>query len=116
MPTYATPAAGNGGWSADVVSLEHLLVAREGVEWTERLVRNGARAVWLSVRRPPNLPPREVAGWPVHPLAVALRGSPIMGARQNARLLQRFFLRRLERLRPATAAALAHIAHSQGPA
>jgi putative flavoprotein involved in K+ transport len=48
--------------------------------------------VWLSVRRPPNLLPREIDGLPLHPLAVALRGLPMWLRDQNARLLQRLFL------------------------
>jgi len=47
-----------------------------GVEWAELLVRHGARRVWLSVRRPPNLVPREVGGLPLHPAAVALESLP----------------------------------------
>ncbi len=63
-----------------------------GVEWSEHLVRCGARSVWLSIRRPPNLLPREVAGFPLHPLAVALRGLPMWLRDVNARLLRRFLL------------------------
>lgn len=48
-----------------------------GVEWSEQLVMHHARSVWLSIRRPPNLLPREAWGVPLHPLAVALEHLPI---------------------------------------
>jgi hypothetical protein len=48
-----------------------------GVEWSEQLVTHHARSVWLSIRRPPNLLPREVWRVPLHPLAVALEHFPI---------------------------------------
>lgn len=63
-----------------------------GIEWAEHLARVGAGRIWLSIRTPPNLLPREVAGLPLHPLSVALRGLPIALKDANARVVRRLTL------------------------
>lgn len=68
-----------------------------GIEWAEHLARVGAGRIWLSVRTPPNLLPREVVGLPLHPLSVGLRGLPIALKDANARVVRRLTLGDLSR-------------------
>ncbi len=58
-----------------------------GVEWSEHLARVGAGRIWLSVRTPPNLIPREVRGIPIQGLSVLLEPLPTWLKDANARLV-----------------------------
>ncbi|MCF6506319.1 NAD(P)/FAD-dependent oxidoreductase [Blastococcus sp. MG754426] len=60
-----------------------------GLEIAHDLARGGARSVWLSVRRPPNILPRAVAGMPGDPAVHLLRRLPPRVADAAVRPLQR---------------------------
>ncbi|MFB4317821.1 flavin-containing monooxygenase [Actinomadura sp. 21ATH] len=77
--------------AADLTGAQVLLVGagNSGIEMAGHLVDAGVARLWLSVRTPPNILPRELYGVPLHPLTLALRHLP-------------------ERLRDALALAVAH--------
>jgi putative flavoprotein involved in K+ transport len=79
--------------AADLAGLRVLLVGagNSGVELAGHLVDGGVAGLWVSVRTPPNILPREVADVPLQPLSWALRILP-------------------ERLRDATAQSIARLA------
>ncbi|MGY1712196.1 flavin-containing monooxygenase [Geodermatophilus sp. SYSU D00758] len=60
-----------------------------GLEIAHELAHGGARDVWLSVRTPPNLLPRSVAGMPGDPAVHLLRRLPPRAADAAVRPLQR---------------------------
>lgn len=77
--------------AADLAGRRVLLIGagNSGVELAGHLVDAGVAALWVSVRNPPNILPREIAGLPLHPLTVALRFAPERVRDANARLLAR---------------------------
>jgi cation diffusion facilitator CzcD-associated flavoprotein CzcO len=77
----------------DLAGLRVLLAGagNSGVEIAGLLVEAGAAALWVSVRTPPTILPRELAGVPLHAVSVPLRALP-------------------ERLRDATAGLSARLA------
>jgi putative flavoprotein involved in K+ transport len=74
--------------AADLAGLRVLLIGagNSGVEIAGRLADAGVARLWVSVRTPPCILPRELAGVPLHPLSVAMRGLPER-ARDAAALL-----------------------------
>jgi len=64
--------------ATDLAGLRVLLVGagNSGIEIAGHLVDAGVAALWLSVRSPPNLLPRELAGVPLHPVSLPLRALP----------------------------------------
>ncbi|MFR9775754.1 flavin-containing monooxygenase [Micromonospora sp. MS34] len=64
--------------AADVAGARVLLVGagNSGVEIAGHLVDAGVGHLWVSVRNPPNILPRECFGVPLHPLTRALRFLP----------------------------------------
>lgn len=77
--------------AADLVGRRVLLVGagNSGVEIGGHLVDAGVAALWVSVRTPPTILPRELAGLPLHPLTWVLRILPERVRDANARLLAR---------------------------
>jgi cation diffusion facilitator CzcD-associated flavoprotein CzcO len=64
--------------AADLTDMRVLLVGggNSGVEIAGHLVDAGVAELWVSVRTPPNILPRQLYGVPLHPLAVTLRHLP----------------------------------------
>jgi putative flavoprotein involved in K+ transport len=64
--------------ATDLTGLRVLLVGagNSGVEIAGHLVDAGVSALWVSVRTPPNIFPRELARLPAHPASVLLRALP----------------------------------------
>jgi putative flavoprotein involved in K+ transport len=64
--------------AADLAGRRVLLVGagNSGVEMAGHLVDAGVAQLWMSVRTPPNILPREIAGLPLHPVSVWLRVLP----------------------------------------
>ncbi|WP_431899836.1 flavin-containing monooxygenase [Nonomuraea sp. bgisy101] len=79
--------------AADLEGLRVLLIGagNSGVEIAGHLVDAGVDCLWVSVRTPPNILPREIAGLPLHPVTPWLRILP-------------------ERLRDAAARSVARLA------
>jgi cation diffusion facilitator CzcD-associated flavoprotein CzcO len=77
--------------AADLAGLRVLLVGagNSGVEIAGHLVDTGVDALWVSVRTPPNILPRQLAGVPLHPLTKALRILPERLRDANARTIAR---------------------------
>ena len=77
--------------AADLAGQRVLLVGagNSGVEIAGHLVDTGVDALWVSVRTPPNILPRQVAGVPLHPLTRALRLLPERLRDANARTIAR---------------------------
>jgi putative flavoprotein involved in K+ transport len=77
--------------ASDLAGLQVLLVGagNSGVEIAGHLVRTGVAALWLSVRTPPSILPRELAGLPLQPPSVPLRGLPERLRDSGARLASR---------------------------
>ncbi len=76
---------------SDLAGLRVLLVGagNSGVEIGGHLVDAGVAGLWVSVRTPPNLMPREIAGVPVQPAGVPLTRAPERLADSVGRLLSR---------------------------
>ncbi|MGH3394888.1 MAG: flavin-containing monooxygenase [Streptosporangiaceae bacterium] len=76
---------------SDLAGLRVLLVGagNSGVEIGGHLVDAGVAGLWVSVRTPPNLMPREIAGVPVQPAGVPLTRAPERLADSVCRLLSR---------------------------
>jgi putative flavoprotein involved in K+ transport len=64
--------------ASDLTGLQVLLVGagNSGVEIAGHLVDAGVSALWVSVRTPPNIVPRELSQLPVHPVSLPLRAVP----------------------------------------
>jgi putative flavoprotein involved in K+ transport len=64
--------------AADLGGRRVLLVGagNSGVEIAGHLVDAGVGELWVAVRRPPNIMPRELAGVPLHPLTLGLKLLP----------------------------------------
>jgi cation diffusion facilitator CzcD-associated flavoprotein CzcO len=79
------------GRAADLVERWVLLVGagNSGVEIAGHLVDAGVAALWVSVRTPPTILPREVAGFPLHPLTWGLRILPEWLRDATARVIAR---------------------------
>jgi putative flavoprotein involved in K+ transport len=79
---------------SDLAGLRVLLVGagNSGVEIGGHLVDAGVAGLWVSVRTPPNLMPREIAGLPVQPAGVPLTRAPERLADSVCRLLSRLAL------------------------
>jgi len=77
--------------AADLAGQRVLLVGagNSGVEIAGHLVDAGVDALWVSVRTPPNILPRQIAGTPLHPLTLALRLLPERLRDANARTIAR---------------------------
>ena len=77
--------------AADLAGQRVLLVGagNSGVELAGHLVDAPVAALWVSVRTPPNILPREVAGLPLHPLSWLSRFLPERLRDANARLIAR---------------------------
>jgi putative flavoprotein involved in K+ transport len=77
--------------ATDLAGLRVLLVGagNSGVEIAGHLVNAGVSALWVSVRTPPNILPRELAGLPLHPASVPLRALPERLRDYGARLASR---------------------------
>ncbi len=76
---------------SDLAGLRVLLVGagNSGVEIGGHLVDAGVAGLWVSVRTPPNLMPRAIAGVPVQPAGVPLTRAPERLADSVGRLLSR---------------------------
>jgi putative flavoprotein involved in K+ transport len=61
-----------------------------GTEVAQQLSAAGAETVWISVRTPPNLIPKEFLRVPLHPVALLARLFPPAALDVPARLMQRF--------------------------
>lgn len=91
FPNPITHVAGHRR-AAELAGSRVLLVGagNSGVEVAGHLVDAGVAALWVSVRTPPNILPREIAGVPLHPISVWARMLPERlrdaGARSAARL------------------------------
>jgi cation diffusion facilitator CzcD-associated flavoprotein CzcO len=79
------------GRAADLAGRRVLLVGagNSGVEIAGHLVDAGVAALWVSVRTPPTILPREVAGFPLHPLTWGLRILPEWLRDATARVIAR---------------------------
>jgi cation diffusion facilitator CzcD-associated flavoprotein CzcO len=77
--------------ASDLAGLRVLLVGagNSGVEIAGHLVNAGVSALWVSVRTPPNIAPRELAGLPLHPASVPLQALPERLRDAGARLASR---------------------------
>jgi putative flavoprotein involved in K+ transport len=77
--------------ATDLTGLRVLLVGagNSGVEIAGHLVDAGVEALWVSVRRPPNILPRELAAVPLHAVSVPLRALPERLRDAAARLASR---------------------------
>lgn len=77
--------------AADLRGRRVLLVGagNSAVEIAGHLVDAGVEALWMSVRTPPNILPRELAGLPLHPLAALSRVLPEGVRDAGARALSR---------------------------
>ncbi|KAB8195911.1 SidA/IucD/PvdA family monooxygenase [Nonomuraea phyllanthi] len=77
--------------AADLRGRRVLLVGagNSAVEIAGHLVEAGVKALWVSVRTPPNILPRELAGLPLHPLAALSRVLPEGVRDAGARALSR---------------------------
>lgn len=77
--------------AADLAGRRVLLVGvgSSGVELAGHLVDAQVESLWVSVRTPPNILPREVRGVPLHPLSWLLRFLPERLRDANARLMAR---------------------------
>jgi putative flavoprotein involved in K+ transport len=64
--------------ASDLAGLRVLLVGagNSGVEVAGHLVSAGVAALWVSVRTPPTIVPRALAGVPLHPVSLPLRALP----------------------------------------
>jgi len=64
--------------ASDLAGLRVLLVGAgdSAIEIAGHLVTAGVSALWVSVRTPPNILPRELAGVPLHPASLPLRALP----------------------------------------
>lgn len=76
---------------SDLAGLRVLLVGagNSGVEIGGHLVDAGVAGLWVSVRTPPNLLPREIAGVPLQPVGVPLVRAPERVADSVCRFLSR---------------------------
>jgi cation diffusion facilitator CzcD-associated flavoprotein CzcO len=76
---------------SDLAGLRVLLVGagNSGVEIAGQLVDAGVAGLWVSVRTPPNILPRELAGMPLQPLGVPLNRVPERLADSVCRLASR---------------------------
>ena len=76
---------------SDLSGLRVLLVGagNSGVEIAGQLVDAGVAGLWVSVRTPPNILPRELAGLPLQPLGVPLNRVPERLADSVCRLASR---------------------------
>lgn len=85
--------------AADLAGRRVLLIGagNSGIELGGHLVDAGVAALWVSVRNPPNILPREIAGLPLHPLTVALRFAPERVRDAMARLVARLAFGNLTR-------------------
>jgi putative flavoprotein involved in K+ transport len=86
--------------ASDLAGLRVLLVGagNSGVEIAGHLVDAGVAALWVSVRTPPSILPRELAGVPLHPVGVALRWLPERARNATAGLCARLAFGDLSRL------------------
>lgn len=77
--------------AADFRGRRVLLVGagNSGVEVAGHLVDAGVAELWVSVRTPPTIAPREILGLPLHPLSVGLRRLPEPILDSNTRLISR---------------------------
>jgi putative flavoprotein involved in K+ transport len=106
-PSWSTASAFRGdlrhvaeiGAPAELAGRDVLVVGggNSGVEWVEHLARVGAGQIWLSIRTPPNLLPREVGGIPLQGLAVLLRRLPTWLKDADAQVVRRLALGDLAR-------------------
>jgi putative flavoprotein involved in K+ transport len=85
--------------ASDLTGLQVLLVGagNSGVEIAGHLVDAGVSALWVSVRTPPNILPRELAQLPVHPVSLPLRALPERLRDSAAQLVARLALGDLSR-------------------
>jgi len=76
---------------SDLAGLRVLLVGagNSGVEIGGHLVDAGVAGLWVSVRNPPNILPREIAGVPLEPIGVSLNRVPERVADSVCRLASR---------------------------
>jgi putative flavoprotein involved in K+ transport len=61
-----------------------------GTELAEQLSSGGAKTVWISVRTPPNLVPKEFLGLPLHPVSILARPFPPALLDVPTRIMQRY--------------------------
>jgi putative flavoprotein involved in K+ transport len=85
--------------ATDLAGLRVLLVGagNSAVEIASHLVTAGVAALWVSVRTPPNILPRELAGVPLQPASLPLRVLPERLRDAGARLASRLALGDLAR-------------------
>lgn len=84
--------------AADFAGQRVLLVGagNSGIEVGGHLVEAGVAELWVSVRTPPSIVPREILGLPLHPLSVASRRLPEPVLDSNIRLISRLAFGNLE--------------------
>jgi putative flavoprotein involved in K+ transport len=92
-PSFVKPVMHVSGLqrAADLAGLRVLLVGagNSGVEIAGHLVDAGVATLWVSVRTPPSILPRELAGMPLHPLSVPLRLLPERLRDSGSRMMSR---------------------------
>ncbi|HEY1620547.1 MAG TPA: NAD(P)/FAD-dependent oxidoreductase, partial [Streptosporangiaceae bacterium] len=93
---FARPVMHSSGLrrASDLAGLRVLLVGggNSGIEISGHLVNAGVAGLWVSVRTPPTILPREIAGIPLHPLSVPLR---VLPERSRDRIARRLSVRSL---------------------
>lgn len=91
--SFAVPVVHVSGLQrpSDLAGLKVLLIGagNSGVEIGGHLLDAGVAGLWVSVRTPPNLLPREIAGVPLQPVGVPLTRAPERLADSVCRLLSR---------------------------